>query len=377
MRAGDPRPVVLLVGPIPPPAYGVARATQLMLDSPTLARQLRLIHLDTTDSRGVANMGRLDWRNLYLGIKHLLGLGSLIVRHRPDMVLLTASQGRLALFRDALFVLVARTSGRRVVTYLRGSGYARIRASQGRAADIALRYILRSSTRVLVLGDSLVAMAHEIYPKARVSVVPNGCPPAVQADMVGRRLDEHPLVLYVGALARTKGIDRLLMAAREVASFVPSVEFVLCGEWSPAEYRAEISSFVEQNGLSRVVRFAGPASGDSKANFLAQAWVLVVPSPSEGQPWVILEAMSAGLPVVATDTGAVAETLGDQEGGFIVPVDDHKALAMRVTELLLNESRWTRMSAAALDRYQRLFTTEQSHARLAEVLMQAANTQVR
>ena len=68
------RLTLLLVGPVPPPEFGVARANELMLGSSILAQHLDIIHLDTSDRRTVANIGRLDFRNLYLGMKHVLSL---------------------------------------------------------------------------------------------------------------------------------------------------------------------------------------------------------------------------------------------------------------------------------------------------------------
>ena len=343
-----------------------------MLGSPVLAARIKLVHLNTTDARGVANMGALDWGNVSLGIRHLFGLVGMIVKYRPDVVLLTASQGRLALLRDALFVLVARVFRRRVATYLRGSGYAAVRARQGLMAGRALRYILKASARVLVLGKSLVPMAQAVYPEARVAVVPNGCPPAVAPDLVGTREEHHPLVAYLGALSRTKGIDDLLGAAQEIAVRVPGVEFLLCGEWSPAQYRLQVEDLVEKNGLAPAVSFPGPQAGEEKATLLARAWVLVVPSPSEGQPWVILEAMSAGTPVVATDTGAIPETVADGQSGFVVAVGDREALARSITVLLENTPLRERMSRESARRYQERFTLEHSHAALAAVLEEAA-----
>jgi glycosyltransferase involved in cell wall biosynthesis len=317
-------------------------------------------------------MGSLDWANLSIGIRNLFELAGLIVRHRPDVVLLTASQGKLALMRDALMVLIARGLRRRVVTYLRGGGYASVRARQGWAAGRALRYILKASARVIVLGDNLIDMVRAVYPAARVAVVPNGCPQAVPPGAVGSRQRSRPLVLYIGALSRTKGIDDLLHAAGAIVTSVPSAEMIFCGEWSPAGYQKDAMDLVGRLDLAEFVAYPGPVTGEEKAALLARAWVLVVPSHSEGQPWVILEAMSAGVPVIATDTGAIARTVQDATTGFVIPVGDRNALADRVVTVVQDDELWSRMSRESVERYRDLFTVEQSHDALASVLEQVA-----
>ena len=134
MIGAKPLPSVLVVGPVPPPEFGVAKATKLMLESLVLNKRLRLLHLDTSDDRGVANIGRLDLRNVRLGLKHVATLVHMLAKERPHMVLLTASQGKFGLLRDALFVWIARLFGSKVVTYLRGSRYAETRVNEGRMA---------------------------------------------------------------------------------------------------------------------------------------------------------------------------------------------------------------------------------------------------
>jgi glycosyltransferase involved in cell wall biosynthesis len=373
--ADDPagaRPKVLIIGPVPPPAFGVAKATKLMLDSPVLAERLDVLHLDTSDRRGVSNIGLLDWRNTFLGVRHVWQLLRLLDRNRPQVTLLTASQGKFGLMRDVLFVWAARGFGSKVVTYLRGSRYAETRANEGMFAAVALRSIFKSSARIIVLGESLVTMAKAVWPKARVAAVPNGCPVAVPENQVGVRDPDHPVLLYIGRLGTAKGIEDALRVAGKVAPVVPGLEFVLCGGWETPAFQAEMTRLTGDLGLSGAVRFPGPTTGKEKEDLLARAWALVLPSHSEGHPWVILEAMSAGVPVVATDTGAIAETVEDGVSGFVIPIGDVDALALRVTALLQDEGLWKRMSEASVRRHRERFTVEQSHTALAEELCRVA-----
>lgn len=368
----DLRPKVLIIGPVPPPEFGVAKATKLMLESSVLTARLRLVHLDTSDARGVANIGLLDWRNTQLGIRHVGQLLRLLAKERPQVTLLTASQGKLGLLRDVLFVWAGRAFGSKIVAYLRGSDYAKLRANEGWVAARTLRSIFKSSARIIVLGESLEAMAKAVWPKARVAVVPNGCPVAVPEAQVGRRDHDHPVLLYIGRLGPAKGIEEALRAAAKVAASVPALEFILCGEWEPPAFETQMGLLLRDLGLSKTVRFPGPTTGKEKEDLLARAWALVLPSHSEGHPWVILEAMSAGVPVVATDTGAIAETVEDDVSGFVVPMGDVDALARRVTALLQDDDLWKRMSEASAQRHRERFTVKRSHTALADELCRVA-----
>jgi glycosyltransferase involved in cell wall biosynthesis len=364
---------VLLIGPVPPPHFGVAKAKRLMLDSSVLAERVRLIHLDTSDIRGLANIGKFDWHNALLGVRHVCRLVRLLATEHPDIAMLTASQGRFGLLRDAIFVRLARLFRSKVVVHLRGSGYAGLRETEGRCAAHDLRVILKHSSLVIVLGNSLVDMAHSVYPQSQVAVIPNGCPPATRPELVGRRDEGRPLLAYIGLLGPAKGLEEALKAARTVADVVPTLQFVLCGEWESPQYKAKVLQLVEELGITGIVRFPGPIAGEEKEALLGRAWVLVVPSHSEGHPWVIIEAMSAGLPVVATDTGAIAETVEDGATGFVVPIGDVDAMAMCITTLLRDDAIWKRMSEASVCRHRALFTVERSHSLLADELCRVAH----
>jgi hypothetical protein len=190
---------------------------------------------------------------------------------------------------------------------------------------------------------------------------------------VGIRDETRAVVAYVGKLSRRKGVDDLLLAARDIVRAEPSVELVLAGGWDPEAYQADTEQFVRESDLSSFTHFPGPISGETKATLLARAWVLVVPSHSEGHPWIILEAMSAGVPVVTTDTGATAETVLDGICGFVVPVGNSRALAERVITILQDPDLWIRMSRESEQRYRDRYTVEQTHAALAQELCLVAS----
>jgi glycosyltransferase involved in cell wall biosynthesis len=77
----------------------------------------------------------------------------------------------------------------------------------------------------------------------------------------------------------------------------------------------------------------GPVAGQAKTRLLAEADVFVLPSHEEGQPWAVLEAMCAALPVVATDVGAMTDMVRDGVNGFIVRVGDSEEIASCILRL--------------------------------------------
>ena len=138
----------------------------------------------------------------------------------------------------------------------------------------------------------------------------------------------------VARLAEQKGLPVLLDAARAWARRTPSPLVVVAGE---GPLRESLTARITAENLP--VRLLG--NRDDVADLLAAADVFVLSSMWEGQPLVVQEALRAGVPVVATDAGGVADLVGD--AAVLVPVGDADALADGVVQVLDDEARAARM----------------------------------
>ncbi|MBD3367979.1 MAG: glycosyltransferase [Candidatus Eisenbacteria bacterium] len=151
------------------------------------------------------------------------------------------------------------------------------------------------------------------------------------ADELVRELgfDGAKLVGCVGKFTEVKGHEHFVRAAAEVHRKRPDTRFVLVGD-GPG--RGMLEHVVDELGLRGAAAFTG-ARGDVPA-VLKTLDVFVLPSISEGLPNVVLEAMAAGRPVVASRVGGVPEVVENGRNGVLVPPGDHMAMARAVLELL-------------------------------------------
>jgi glycosyltransferase involved in cell wall biosynthesis len=119
--------------------------------------------------------------------------------------------------------------------------------------------------------------------------------------------------------------------------------------------------------------------GARKTRLLQEAAVLVLPSrhPLEGQPLVILEALGAGTPVVASDLGAIPDMVRDGIEGFIVQAGDVDALADRLTRLLDDRSLRAEMGRSARRRYEQEYTMSVFVRRIANLWSAISSSQER
>ena len=187
------------------------------------------------------------------------------------------------------------------------------------------RELTRRVDAAVAVGEASARRVEDFYALGRGSIrsvpnyVPDPGPPAPRAPYDG------PLRLVaVGRLDPVKGHDVLLEALREV----PGVVLTVLGEGGQ---RAALEQAVAELGLADRVQL--PGWSEDVAGELAGSDALVLPSRSEGWPLTVVEAMLAGLPVVATPVGSVPEAVQDGRTGLLVPKDDPAGLATALRRL--------------------------------------------
>jgi glycosyltransferase involved in cell wall biosynthesis len=138
----------------------------------------------------------------------------------------------------------------------------------------------------------------------------------------------------VGAISAHKGHFDILAAALLLRS--RPIRFCFAGPLHPGGEGEHVRRRVQELGLDAAVSFAGPVGTRRKWDLLAEADVFLLPSSAEGMPNSVLEAMAAGLPVIASPVGSVPEMLGAGQGGRLVAPGDFDRLAEALIELQEN-----------------------------------------
>lgn len=183
----------------------------------------------------------------------------------------------------------------------------------------------------------------------------------VAPDRLERRWDlgiAGPMVLTVAELIRRKGVDTLIRALGRLRDSHPFT-LVICGEGPDEPALRKLS---EELGVSDRVEFRGQVSREKIPDYFSASDVFVLASRVEAAGNVILEAMSAGRPVVTTDCGGPPEYVEDGRTGYIVPVEDDGALASRLASLMDDPELADRLGLAGRElmadrhRYQRMIS---------------------
>lgn len=212
---------------------------------------------------------------------------------------------------------------------------------------INLTGLLKRADRIVTLSEYVKGELTDLLDidPANIHHIPPGIPP-LQADE-GRPFD-FPYILFLGVLEKRKNIDGALRAFELAAARIPNTHFVLAGA-------GDCSSFMVNSSCSDRVHFLGPVTPGKKSALLRHATALFMPSFHEGFGFPPLEAMSVGVPVLASTAGALPETVGD--AGLLLDPADVGGFAEMLAEICLNEALRAQLASRGLE-HSRLFSWE-------------------
>ncbi len=234
--------------------------------------------------------------------------------------------------------LAARMAGVRAVVHTR-HGY-----DMGNLPKPVVGALLRMANRVVCVSDSLRVDLLQQYRLAegRVIRIWNGVDTERYA-WAGPRLE--PIALAVSRLAAVKDHRTMIRATQLILRDLPGFKLRLVGD---GPERPALEAFVKSLALGDSVEFLGERN--DVAEQLEEAGVFISSSLSEGLSLTLLEAMAAGIPVLATRVGGNAEIVDEGRTGRLVPAGNPQALAEAFVGLWKERDRWRAMGVAARDR---------------------------
>jgi glycosyltransferase involved in cell wall biosynthesis len=272
--------------------------------------------------------------------------------------------------------LAATLVRRRMVSTLHS--IAEDREASGWASRSAAAFATkRLSARLLAVGEGVAASHLSALGAAstKLEVLRNvPVAPLLLAPGFDRRLKRaelgltSPLVTSVSRLAAMRDHETLIRAAAEIVGEVPTLSVALLGE---GEEEHRLRALVRDLRLEGSVRFMGTRI--DAPEIMAASDVICQPTLYEGLPITVLDAMSLGLPVVASDVPGNAELLEDGESGLLVPVRNAAALAAALRRLLGQPELAERLGAAAQERVARRFSASAWIARIQAVYEELAD----
>lgn len=336
-------PTIAIVGPVPPPAGGMANQTRQLAE--LLASEGMQVEVVPVNPPYYPS-----WVGKMQGIRAVARMAGYIPRlwraaSRYDVFHVMANSGWSWDLFAVPAILIARLRGKPVIVNYRG----------GEAPNF-LKRSHRRVCRVLKYANALAVPSgflHETFSQYGVEaeIVPNIVNVGrFYADEQRSRIGNGPHIVISRNLESIYGIDIALKAFAELVQRYPAARLSIAGS---GPLLPNLQAQAEQLGVSGQVRFLGRLAPDEVASLYRSADIMLNASRVDNMPNSVLEAWACGIPIVTTNVGGVPYMARDGETALFVPPDDSHAMANALIQMTENAAVWESLRTNGLHEAQR------------------------
>ncbi|MFC2141363.1 glycosyltransferase family 4 protein [Acidobacteriota bacterium] len=333
--------------------------------------QFNVLHIETSDRRDLLNIGKIDVANIHNAFKQYFSLLKVLLFSHADIVYFSICQTPIGFIRDIPLLTLSKLFRKKIVLHLHGGYFRKFYDQSNPFMKFIIRKSLKNVSHIIVLGHSLINIFDEIYPREKISVIPNGLNinPIVNSNEAD---SEKPIVLFLSNLIKSKGFWDVLYSIKYVVKRFPDVSFIFAGNWTNEKDKIESEILVRKEKIERNTRFLGSIVGTAKIDLLASADIFVFPTyyPLEGHPLVIVEAMASGLPIISTDHAAIGQSVINGKNGLLTEKRNPKQIADKIMLLLEKPDLRQSMGRESKKIYEENFTEEKMIERLASTFIE-------
>jgi len=316
---------ILMVCQLPPPVHGASTVNQIIIESEKIRSQFCIDVLPIQMGNTISSIRRINFSKFIISAQLIYNVFKKLKKTKIDAVYISASVYGPALLRDLLVSQLCKLFNKKVIFHIH---------MQGMKERYERSFIYRIIYRIFCHKVEVIHVSNRLYhdldcvvPPERFHVIPNGIPDPCRgrAPILKKREPiSPPVVLFLSSLLRAKGPLDLLEASQRLRDKGTPHHLIFVGAQGESDVLAALRAAAGR--YPDEIEIHGPLFGKEKCDMLARADIFVLPSWSECQPLVLIEAMASGLPIVATETGAIPEMI-DSHNGFLFEPHNVSSLA--------------------------------------------------
>jgi glycosyltransferase involved in cell wall biosynthesis len=328
---------VLYFVQLPPPRHGVSVLNEIICESEVINDGMRKSILPIRFTSNHQDLNKINLKKLLAMVGLTIKLFWRLLTFRPNVVYFTLTPSGIGFLRDLLFVSVFKMFRIETIYHLHGVGIVKSIMRKPNLKKL-YRYAFRNATIIHLSKGLLKSEVLDVFPEFKhncYSLV-NG----VESSRIEKSTSLHCKdILFLSNLKRSKGVFDLLSIFKGIHNEFSDAHLNIAGGSTSTQVDEEIKSTIVSLGLSGSVTLHGFVSGLEKQKLLAKADLFLHPTHDDALPLVLLEAMKYGIPIVATNIGAIGEIIDDGVNGYVVECGDCQAMTKTSIELLNSVTR--------------------------------------
>ncbi len=310
-----------------PPAHGAAKVGDLIASSQKLKDNFECRFITIKSSDTISDIGKVNLKKIYCVFELYVKVFWALLRFRPQRIYFTASIRSVAFYRD-LFVSILWKVYKifkpktKVYYHYHTKGINEFVSSSKR--NLKLTQFFIKDVNLILLSHILEKDFEKVLTFKKVFYLQNGIENVVEQkrfeSLIESKYEQKEFleVLYLSNMFKSKGYFNVLELANETND--QSIYYNFAGSWQNNNDRNEFFDYIEQNNLTNKVTFHGFVKGNEKRELYEKAHIFILPTHNDTSSLSIMEALSYGIPVIATNEGSIPYILNGKTGIVIKDV---------------------------------------------------------
>jgi glycosyltransferase involved in cell wall biosynthesis len=334
---------------LPPRITGANIMNSYVNGSKILRDNFKIKTLRVNYSSKFSDIGDVSFKKFLYLFKIFLKLIKELLCFRPNLIYFQISPLGAAFIRDLLFVVIIKIFNVKMVYHLHGKGIKE--KAQSKLWKLFYKFVFKNEA-VICLSSYVVDDIRGVYDQTPY-IVPNAIP--VEVDTLKQKSNKSFTILFFSNLFISKGILVFLNCLSELNK--RNIDFVvnIVGDEADVD-SVRLHKMITEYKLDGFVNYLGPKYDQEKWDQYLLSDVLIFPTLNDIWGLVILEAMQAGLPVIASIDGAVPEMVEDGVTGYLVEKGNVNQIVEKIEYLFNNREKLEEMGELGREKYLKYFT---------------------
>lgn len=264
-----------------------------------------------------------------------------------------------------LGMIVKKLTNRPLLVHVHGSDINMWLKKPG-IAPLVLK-TLNMADGIITVNKELAKKINDLGVKTPIKyVIPMGVSLKKIDDISEERKNSVPVIVFVGALRKVKGLEFLIDSIPLIRAEIPHFKLIIAGD---GPLRSQLEKTIKKDQLSQHVEFLGQISHHSALQQIKSANIVILPSLSEGTPTVMFEALAFKKPLIASRVGGIPEIITHGETGLLIDPKNASAIANAIIYLLKNKDVGDRLSEQGNKLIKEQYTTEIIAKKIMKILV--------
>lgn len=348
-------PRVLFILKIPPPFTGATMMNKHISESTFIKNSFKSSYICVSYRDKIDRKIKFPLKKIVLFIDVYSKLLFNLIFKNLDLIYLQFSPLNSPFYRDALLALTAKLFKIKILFHVRVYGIKQ-NSEKSKFNKWLYKTIFRNNY-IACHSKNMFFDFNGVYDGVPL-IIQNGIEDRFKNLNLDAKANSTPEVLFISNFLKSKGIEDLLSACKILAEKNINFRLTMIGDYTHDYSENELRNIISGKKLTKYVKLAGPKYGEDKDRYLMQCDLFVFPTLYEAFGNVVIEAMQAAKPIIATNEGSLPLMIDHERTGFIVEKNNPVALTDKIEYLIKNKELRIKMGEAGRKKYETNYTLE-------------------